>query len=118
MIPIPRLWQRVCKRLKDLGAVAPFLGFLNLAAFSFISYLELPLLQFIFPILFFWVLPFLISYRVEGRDASALGLSLRSERASLYLLYTLLGFILTTLLLCMEFHLRTVSYTHLTLPTN
>ena len=91
---------------KRSGVVALFLGFLNLAAFSFLSYLELPLLRFIFPILFLWVLPFLISYRVEGRDASALGLSLRSERFSLYLLYTLLGFILTTLLLCMEFHLR------------
>ena len=41
-----------------------------------------------------WVLPFLIVYLVEKKDARSLGLTIRREKAGIYALYAIVGLIL------------------------
>jgi len=45
-------------------------------------------------VLFNWVLPFLIAYKVEKRGAQSLGLSVRRENYRRYALYTIIGLVL------------------------
>jgi membrane protease YdiL (CAAX protease family) len=44
-----------------------------------------------------WVLPFVIAYRVEGRDAKSLGMCVDPGKGGLYILYAVAGLILPAL---------------------
>lgn len=45
-----------------------------------------------------WILPFLIVYLVERRDAQALGLTVRRERVGAYAIYALVGLVLPAII--------------------
>jgi membrane protease YdiL (CAAX protease family) len=55
---------------------------------------------------FMWLLPFFIAYVIEKRNAESLGFVLKREKYLSYSLYTILGFILITAILGIEFYIR------------
>jgi membrane protease YdiL (CAAX protease family) len=78
-------------------------GFLNLAAMVATPYFPSPIL---FPMVFLWLIPFLMALRVEGNTPASLGLVFDRERTPNYLVGILTGFALLTVLLGLEHYAR------------
>jgi len=85
------------------GKIAFLIGILTLA-FTLIED-KIPW-DFIFPLVFFWLVPFSIVNIVEKRNNTSLGLRLSREKATRYIGYTAAGYIFLVFLILIEGFLR------------
>jgi len=61
---------------------------------------------FVLPLLFFWVVPFMVTVRVERKKLGSLGITYGINRTPMYFLSAVLGFILLTGFLVSEHYVR------------
>ena len=91
---------------RKIGGIALFVGTVySILAPCALYFKLLPLIYVLVP-LFYWALPFLISWRTERKGPGSLGLTFRKERCITYILYALFGFILLIIRLGVTFYFK------------
>jgi membrane protease YdiL (CAAX protease family) len=83
--------------------MALIIGFLNII---FMVAFQNLLPPFLLPLIFFWLIPFTITIKIEGKTLKDLGIIYKKERILSYILYTALGFVIISFLLVLEHFIR------------
>jgi len=94
------------ERAKKFGLIALLIIIIQLIATQSVFHLHKRILTVFVVQFFYWFVPFFIVYIVEERGIKSLGITLKWEKSVSYLLYTVLGIILSTVVFALSVYLR------------